>query len=217
MPNHFEFVVENQNASDFVIQDLGQTIAASAELDLALYHTIAELRCSTDLDAAFTSVDLVRLDGLGGSPVPAGFEFSEILDEKMDPDENDYLFMEDSINGHILRIVTIGRVLSTGVSEYDNGSQAGPNWTLDWTNGVFQTVTLAGDITNLTITPPSGSCNLALIVKQDATGSRQITWPSSVLWPGGTAPTLSGADATDVIRMHYNGTSYYSEGLINFA
>jgi hypothetical protein len=217
MPHHFVFVVENQNASDFVISDLGQKIAASAELDLALYHTIAELRTSTDLDAAFTAVDLVRLDGLGGSPVPAGFEFSEILDEKTDPDESDYIFMEDNINGHIRRIVTIGHILSTGVSEYDNGSQGGPSWTLDWTNGVFQTVNLTGNITNLTITPPSGSCNLTLIVKQDATGGRQITWPASVLWPGGTAPILSGADATDTIRMFYNETNYYSEGLLNFS
>ena len=34
-------------------------------------------------------------------------------------------------------------------------------------------------------------CNIILILVQDGTGSRTATWPATVKWPSGTAPTLS--------------------------
>jgi hypothetical protein len=44
------------------------------------------------------------------------------------------------------------------------------------------------------------SFTLALV--QDATGSRTVTWPASVKWPGGTAPTLTTtANKTDVFSF----------------
>jgi hypothetical protein len=61
--------------------------------------------------------------------------------------------------------------------------------------------TLAGNVT-LTF-HGSGGMNagkgFTLIAKQDGTGSRVITWPSSVDWVGGTAPTQSsGANDVDI-------------------
>lgn len=56
-----------------------------------------------------------------------------------------------------------------------------------------RSITLNG---NLTISGTSGGNNggtYILILKQDATGSRTITWHSSMKWPGGTAPVLSTA------------------------
>lgn len=37
--------------------------------------------------------------------------------------------------------------------------------------------------------------SLSLILRQDATGSRTVTWPGTVKWAGGAAPTLSTAAA----------------------
>lgn len=37
--------------------------------------------------------------------------------------------------------------------------------------------------------------SFTLILRQDATGSRTVTWPASVQWAGGTAPTLTAAGA----------------------
>lgn len=38
-----------------------------------------------------------------------------------------------------------------------------------------------------------------LVLRQDATGSRTVTWPGSVKWPGGAAPVISsGASKVDV-------------------
>ena len=46
----------------------------------------------------------------------------------------------------------------------------------------------------------AGSCTL--ILKQDATGSWTLAWPSSVLWPAASAPTISAtANAVDVFAF----------------
>jgi|GEM_PF-1998319 len=103
-------------------------------------------------------------------------------------------------------------------SEYANGSQSGPSYTLDWANGQKQAITLAGNITSLTITAPPGVGNFLLRILQDATGGRTITWPGSVKWAGGAAPTLSvGANAVDIVTFYYNGTNYFGVASLNFA
>jgi hypothetical protein len=103
-------------------------------------------------------------------------------------------------------------------AEYDNGSQAGPSYTVDWNNGQKQAITLTGNITTMNLTAPAGVGNFLLRVVQDGTGSRTITWPASVKWPGGTAPTLStGANAEDIVTFYYNGTDYYGVASLNFS
>jgi len=53
---------------------------------------------------------------------------------------------------------------------------------------------------------------MVLELTQDATGSRTVTWPGSVVWPGGAAPTLStAAAAVDVLTFFSRdgGTTWY--------
>ena len=53
---------------------------------------------------------------------------------------------------------------------------------------------------------------LILRLTQDGTGSRTVTWPGSVVWPGGVAPTLSTAAAAVDILTFYSedgGTTWY--------
>jgi len=101
--------------------------------------------------------------------------------------------------------------------EYVNGSQAGPNYTVNWNNGQKQRITLTGNVT-LAFTAPAGVGNFLLRIIQDGTGSRTITWPASVRWPGGTLPTLStGANSVDIVTFYYNGTNYYGVASLNFA
>lgn len=123
----------------------------------------------------------------------------------------------DTVLVNVNRDVLNARTASFG-SEYSNGSQSGPSYTIDWNNGQKQTITLAGNITTLTLTAPAGVGNFLLRIVQDATGSRTITWPSSVKWPGGTAPTLSsGPNQEDIVTFYYNGTNYYGVASLNFA
>ena len=63
-------------------------------------------------------------------------------------------------------------------------------YTIDLANGTVQYLTLTGNCTYTFPTPVAGK-SFILIQKQDGTGSRTVTWPASVDWPGATAPTLT--------------------------
>jgi hypothetical protein len=79
---------------------------------------------------------------------------------------------------------------------------------VDWSKGNTQAVTLHG---NSTVTFSNGQKGgkYLLILKQDGTGSRTVTWPSSVHWPGVYGPTLTTtADKKDYISFFYDGVTY---------
>ncbi len=70
-------------------------------------------------------------------------------------------------------------------------------------------VTVAGSRTVTMINPDPGDFVLVKII-QDATGSRTITWPASVKWAGGSAPTLTiTASKADMIYFYYDGKNFY--------
>jgi hypothetical protein len=80
--------------------------------------------------------------------------------------------------------------------------------TLALTNGTVQIITLTG---NATITMPSAVSGKSFIMflKQDATGSRTVTW-STVKWAGGTAPTITAtASRQDIYSFFSDGTNWY--------
>lgn len=80
--------------------------------------------------------------------------------------------------------------------------------TVSLTNGTVQQLTLTG---NATITMPTATAGKSFVImlKQDATGSRSVTW-STVTWPGGTAPTITGtASKQDIYSFFADGTNWY--------
>jgi hypothetical protein len=80
--------------------------------------------------------------------------------------------------------------------------------TVDLANGTVQNLTLTG---NATITMPTAVAgkSFIIILSQDATGSRTVTW-STVSWPGATAPTVtSTASKKDIYSFFSNGTSWF--------
>ena len=80
--------------------------------------------------------------------------------------------------------------------------------TLALTNGTVQIITLTG---NATITMPTAVSGKSFIMylKQDATGSRTVTW-STVKWAGGTAPTItSTASRQDILSFFSDGTNWF--------
>lgn len=101
-------------------------------------------------------------------------------------------------------------------TEFDNGNSSTAD-TIDWGNGNFHKSTLTANCT-YTFTAPPLKGRMQLKVVQDATGSRTVTWPATVKWPGGTAPTLStAASAIDIITFYWDGTSYYGVDSLNFS
>ena len=80
--------------------------------------------------------------------------------------------------------------------------------TLALTNGTVQIITLTA---STTITMPTAAVgkSFILLLRQDATGSRTVTW-STVNWAGGTAPTVtSTASKQDIYSFFSDGTSWY--------
>lgn len=80
-------------------------------------------------------------------------------------------------------------------------------------------VTLTGNTTlSITNLPSDGKVHyLTLAITQDATGGRTVTWPASVKWPGGTAPTLTTTGGKkDVITFRWNGTELQGAYKLNY-
>lgn len=82
-------------------------------------------------------------------------------------------------------------------------------------SGAVKTVTLTANCT-LTLTGAvSGQATvLELVLTQDATGSRTVTWPASVKWGSAVVPSLSTAAAAvdRVVLTSYNGgTTWYGD------
>lgn len=84
--------------------------------------------------------------------------------------------------------------------------------TVDRADGATHDLTLTG---NATITLDGAVTGEAtdwrLVIRQDGTGNRTITWADTITWVGGSAPTLqTGANAVDVIGLVTvnDGTTY---------
>ena len=72
----------------------------------------------------------------------------------------------------------------------------GATVTFDLSTSVFQTVVLGGNRT-LAVTGDVVGRPFTIILKQDATGSRTVTWWSGIRWAGGSAPSLTAMAAKE--------------------
>jgi len=72
---------------------------------------------------------------------------------------------------------------------------------IDWEAATLFELTLT-DSPTFTFANEAAGRAVTLILIQDGTGSRTVTWPGSVDWPSATAPTLStGAGDVDVVTL----------------
>lgn len=83
-------------------------------------------------------------------------------------------------------------------------------FTVDWDQGNNTVVDLQGSTGTVTATlsnPKAGAWYTIKIIQ--GSNLDTITWPGTVLWPGGTAPTITASnDAIDLIKLYYDGTNY---------
>ena len=83
-------------------------------------------------------------------------------------------------------------------------ADSGANYEVNLTNGNVLELTLTDNcILSFSNPPASGKAgSVTLILHQDGTGNRTVTWPDSVTWSSGTAPTLTTtASAVDIIQL----------------
>lgn len=94
-------------------------------------------------------------------------------------------------------------------------ANTGTAYTVDLTNGNVFDLTLTGNcIFTFSNPPASGKAGtITMILTQDGTGSRTASWPASVDWPGGTAPTLTTTATTGVDVLTFltvdGGTTWF--------
>lgn len=95
---------------------------------------------------------------------------------------------------------------------------AGTTQTIDWNSGNSHQLDLgsaSGNVT-LTLSNPGQSGEYTIRIHNNG-NSRNVIWPASVLWQGGTAPTITvGAGAEDLIRLHWDGTQYFAVAYQDF-
>lgn len=106
-----------------------------------------------------------------------------------------------------------GRVDNSVIKDYGEtavggaaGTNAGASYTIDISSGNFFNLILNANctFTYFKNALASGSAtSFTLVLKQDATGGRTVTWPANVYWPGNMVPTLTpSASRYDVFTFH---------------
>lgn len=90
-----------------------------------------------------------------------------------------------------------GEVLSTVAA-------SGSTETIDLTDGNVHDVTLTADCTFTFASVTAGRArSFTLVLRQDGTGGRDVTWPGSVVWADGTPPTLDQTASTVAVLTFF--------------
>jgi hypothetical protein len=98
---------------------------------------------------------------------------------------------------------TDGSTAGWGLEGYFDAGNSGSSKTLDWTNADSQLLTMTAACT-LTLSNPVAGRLYRLKILQDSTGGWGITWPASVKWPSGTAPSI-GSEVTSSFDVYAHG------------
>lgn len=94
----------------------------------------------------------------------------------------------------------------------DTVAASGAAEALDLSAASIFNVTLTDNCTFSFANSPSDGFGFTLILVQDGTGSRTVTWPVSVEWAGGSPPALTGtAGSKDILTFMTDdgGTTWY--------
>ena len=188
----------------------------------------------TDGTLSITGGEILDLTAIEATTT-LGIEIGDVqqlvlTDGKLNPTTDSDVDLGDGTHyfkdAYIDTITTTGNVLiggdleinqhATFDSEFDNGNSSTAD-TVDWGVGNYQKSTLTGDCT-YTFTAPDGVGKFQLKLIQDGTGTRLVTFPATVLWSGGTAPTLTtDANAIDIVMFYWDGTNYFGGSILDFS
>lgn len=95
---------------------------------------------------------------------------------------------------------------------------AGATETIDFNNGMIQTLDLSlasGDVT-LTLSNPIAGASYKIWVIQGAV-FRDLIFPSTVKWPQAQAPILTQSNgAIDLVELYYNGSAFLGQWQVNW-
>jgi hypothetical protein len=90
-----------------------------------------------------------------------------------------------------------------------NTANSSTAYTINLSDGTIQFITLTGNCTFTFPTVAAGK-SFMLLLKQDGTGSRTVSWPAIVKWPGAVTPTITAtANRLDKYVFTSDGTNWY--------
>ena len=122
--------------------------------------------------------------------------------------------VDTNVNGSVL-VVNTGQDIDLQDIKLQQFSEtvvtntnASGNVSLDLSLGSVFDLTLTGNITDFNITNSVAGSSFTLMMRQDATGSREITGSTDFLWSGGNKTLSPAANAVDVISVVSDGTNY---------
>jgi len=104
---------------------------------------------------------------------------------------------------------TLTKPTINGSTQAYTSDSDGSTVTFNMAASNIHTVTLGGNRTLAVSNVTTGQV-FVIILKQDATGSRTVTWWSNIKWSGASTPTLTTtASRWDIFTFIYDGTNYY--------
>ena len=91
--------------------------------------------------------------------------------------------------------------------------------TINWQLGNMFNFQFGASDETFTFTAPLQAGTFILKLVQDSVGTRLATFPGTVKWAGGSAPTLTttATTGTDIITLYWDGTSYFCVDALNFS
>ena len=99
-----------------------------------------------------------------------------------------------------------GNMTLSGYTEGLATASTGTAFAIDVATSTVKVLTLTGNCTFTFPTLVAGK-SFTLLLKQDATGGRTVTWPATVKWPAATAPTITAtANRTDKYTFVCDGS-----------
>lgn len=173
---------------------------------------------------------IVRSDVVAGLSIPAlapGFLTNDLTNliwqarlEVPDPTGSAGYYLSTDGTGIFWKSVNSAVAVVQGVITHQTVTAAAST-TIDLALGLAVTLNQAVSITTLAFTniPATGAFVLSIRRVKDASATaRTITWPASVLWPAGAAPTLSSTTgAVDEFSLKYSGSNFTGTYQLAFA
>jgi hypothetical protein len=154
-----------------------------------------------------TTAGQATSSGVAGTDDPPDGSFAIALSSTVGSGTVIALLITPVVKSTDIEITTYSETVNTVAA-------AGTTEALDLNAATVHDITLDENVTFTFTNPPASgrAISFTVILRQDGSGTNTVTWPASVEWPGGSAPTITAtASAVDIVVFTTvdGGTTYY--------